>query len=48
MSADFESTSYLYGVNETYLAQMYASYLQDPGSVNAEWIDVCEGLGDDE
>ena len=48
MSSDFESNSYLYGANETYLAQMYARYLQDPGSVDAEWVDVFEGLGDDE
>lgn len=48
MSSDFESNSYLYGANETYVAQMYARYLQEPGSVDPEWIEVFDGLGDDE
>jgi len=48
MSSDFEQSSYLYGANETYVAEMYARYLQDPGSVDPEWSEVFEGLGDDE
>ena len=48
MSSDFKSNSYLYGTNETYLAQMFARYLQDPGSVDPEWLDVFQDLGEDE
>ena len=48
MSSDFKSNSYLYGTNETYLAQMFARYLQDPGSVGPEWLDVFQDLGEDE
>jgi 2-oxoglutarate dehydrogenase E1 component len=48
MSSDFKSNSYLYGTNETYLAQMFARYLQDPRSVGPEWLDVFQDLGEDE
>ena len=48
MSSDFENSSYLYGANETYLAQMYARYLEDPSSVDPEWTEVFKGLDDDE
>ena len=48
MSSDFKSNSYLYGTNETYLAQMFARYLKDPGSVDSEWLDVFQDLGEDE
>ena len=48
MSSDFENSSYLYGANETYLAQMYARYLEDPSSVDPEWTEVFKGLEDDE
>ena len=40
MSSDFENSSYLYGANETYLAQMYARYLEDPSSIDPEWTEV--------
>ena len=48
MSSDFKSNSFLYGTNETYLAQMFARYLQDPRSVGPEWLDVFQDLGEDE
>ena len=48
MSSEFENSSYLYGANETYLAQMYARYLEDPSSVDPEWTEVFKGLEDDE
>ena len=48
MSSDFENSSYLYGANEAYLAQMYARYLEDPSSVDPEWVEVFKGLEDDE
>ena len=48
MSSDFENSSYLYGANETYLAQMYARFLEDPNSVDPEWTEVFKGLGDGE
>ena len=41
-------SSFLYGVNETYLAELYARYLKDPGSVDPSWAEIFESLGDDQ
>ena len=46
MSSDFESSSYLYGANETYLAQMYARYLDDPSSIDPGWSEVFRDFDD--
>ena len=40
-------TSFLFGTNETYIAEMYDKYLNDPGSIDAGWsayFDNLEGL----
>ena len=40
-------SSFFFGVNETYLAELYARYLEDPGSVDQSWAEIFESLGDD-
>ena len=47
MSSYQEQISYLSGVNETYLAELYARYLNDPGSVDPSWADIFVDMGDD-
>jgi 2-oxoglutarate dehydrogenase E1 component len=32
-----EQTSFLYGANATFIAELYARYLRDPGSVDPSW-----------
>jgi 2-oxoglutarate dehydrogenase E1 component len=43
----FASTSFLHGANASYLAQLYARYEQDPGSVDPEWQAFFASLNDD-
>ena len=43
----FEQTSFLYGGNADYIDELYASYQNDPSSVNAEWREFFAALGDD-
>ena len=42
-----DETSFLFGVNETYIAEMYDKFLQDPGSVDGSWAEYFSLLGDD-
>jgi len=42
----FARTSFLQGSNATYLAQLYARYEQDPGSVDPEWRAFFSSLRD--
>jgi 2-oxoglutarate dehydrogenase E1 component len=35
--SQFEQTSFLYGANATFIAELYARYLADPGSVDTSW-----------
>ncbi len=46
MSSYSGKTSYLYGTNETYLAQLYERYLRSPSSVDPEWAELFEQLHD--
>ena len=46
-NAAFARTSFLYGGNAAYLEQLHSRYESDPGSVDAEWRAVFEGLKDD-
>ena len=39
--------SYLSGVNETYLAELYARYLEDPSSVDHSWSEIFRALDGD-
>ncbi|PZO86426.1 MAG: 2-oxoglutarate dehydrogenase E1 component, partial [Micavibrio aeruginosavorus] len=43
-----ENLSFLTGVNSEYIAHLYASYLKNPGSVDASWKDFFKGLNDRE
>jgi len=44
---EFLNTSFLYGGNADYIAEVYATYQQDPGSVGEDWQAFFKGLGDD-
>lgn len=40
-------SSFLTGANATFIAELYARYLEDPGSVDPSWIPYFNELGDD-
>ncbi len=40
----FRENSYLYGGNAAFIEDLYENYLQDPGSVSAEWRAYFNGL----
>src|SRR5690606_29576448 len=44
---EFSLTSFLYGGNADYLAQLQAAYEADPQSVDPEWQDFFDALKDD-
>ena len=44
MSQYSGESSFLFGANETYIAEMYSKYLRDPGSVDAGWSDYFSQL----
>ena len=37
MSANLEKTSFLFGSNAEYVAELYARFLKDPSSVDSSW-----------
>ena len=39
-------TSFLFGANETYIAEMYDKYLNDPGSIDGGWTAYFDKLGE--
>ena len=43
-----ESRSFLTGDNALYIAQIYATYLEDPHAVTSEWRQYFSSLGDKE
>ncbi len=47
MASYIGETSFLFGGNETYIAELYARYLQDRGAVDASWAAYFENLDDD-
>src|SRR3546814_18780606 len=47
-SSDLQETSFLYGLNETYIAELYKRYLDSPDSVDASWSDFFERLNEGE
>ncbi len=47
MDAKRHPTSFLNGVNATFVAELYAKYLSDPASVDPEWTAFFTSLGDD-
>jgi 2-oxoglutarate dehydrogenase E1 component len=40
-------TSFLFGANETYIAELYGKFLQDPSSVDGSWAAYFSQLDDD-
>jgi len=42
-----EATSFLSGPNAPFIAELYAKFLSDPGSVDASWASFFNELGDD-
>ena len=48
MAAYSGENTFLTGVNETYIAELYARFLDDPGSVDESWAEVFGTLGDDQ
>ena len=47
MANSHEQNSFLHGVNEVYLAELYARFLDSPGSVDASWAAFFDDLQDD-
>ncbi len=47
MATSLEKSSFLHGVNEVYLAELYARFLENPGSVDASWSAFFGDLRDD-
>ena len=42
-----EENSFLFGANETYIAELYARYAKDPSMVDAEWAEFFDEVGED-
>ena len=47
MSANLEKTSFLFGANAGYVAELYASFLKDPASVDPSWNGFFRELDED-
>ena len=47
MPTQFDHTSFLYGANATFIAELYARYLKDPNSVDASWAGFFAEMADD-
>jgi 2-oxoglutarate dehydrogenase E1 component len=47
MTAQLDSTSFLYAGNSAFIEALYAKYSADPNSVDASWRQLFEALGDD-
>lgn len=47
MASQLENTSFLFGANEAYIVELYAQFLNDPGSVGAGWAEFFSELDDD-
>ncbi|MFM2045345.1 MAG: 2-oxoglutarate dehydrogenase component [Pseudomonadota bacterium] len=45
--APSEQSSFLFGANATFIAELYARYRQDPASVDGSWQGFFAQLGDD-
>ncbi|BAI73216.1 2-oxoglutarate dehydrogenase E1 component [Azospirillum sp. B510] len=47
MSANLEQTSFLFGSNAGYVAELYASYLSNPAAVDSSWNSFFQDLDED-
>src|SRR5580693_8874314 len=48
MPTQIDQTSFLDGTNATFIAELYARYLENPGSVDASWAAFFAEMADDE
>src|ERR1700722_14583081 len=48
MASQTDQTSFLDGTNATFIAELYARYLENPGSVDASWANFFAEMADDE
>ncbi len=46
MSENLKNTTYAYGANSVYIAEVYERYLRDPNSVDASWQAFFSNIGD--
>lgn len=46
MSRALEKTSFLYGANGDFIADLYEKYARNPGSIDPEWLSFFQELGD--
>ena len=47
MASFMENNSFLFGANEAYISDLYAQFLKDSGSVDADWAEFFCELDDD-
>ncbi|MCG8545074.1 MAG: 2-oxoglutarate dehydrogenase E1 component [Alphaproteobacteria bacterium] len=47
MASYTSENTFLSGINETYIAELYARYLENPNTVDESWADVFKTLDDD-
>ncbi|MBV5336262.1 2-oxoglutarate dehydrogenase E1 component, partial [bacterium] len=47
MTASLDRSSFLFGSNAGYIADLYARFLANPGSVDASWTDFFRALDED-
>ena len=47
MATSHQHNSFLHSVNEVYLTELYARFLDNPGSVDASWTDFFNDIQDD-
>lgn len=47
MTESLKDNTHIFGSNATYIAEVYASYLQDPNSIDESWKNYFDSLGDD-
>ncbi|MBO0738963.1 MAG: 2-oxoglutarate dehydrogenase E1 component, partial [Alphaproteobacteria bacterium] len=45
--ADLDGTTFLTGANSTFIARLYANFLEDPGSVDESWRQFFSDMSDD-
>ncbi len=48
MSKEFKKESYLFASNSALIEELYASYLQDPNSVDASWAEFFKSMPNDQ
>ena len=48
MASQIEQSSFLNGVNATFVGELYARFLEDPGTVDHSWAEFFGGLSDDQ